>query len=1029
MKQSSGMGRYLLKTLLIGGLFVILALFSRFIPSDRIDADHLKLRDTKADPGFLLAPSHWVDSVLNSLTPEQRIAQMIMVAAYSNGNRKNEAEVTKLVRDQKIGGLVFFQGTPFRQAELTNHYQSLASVPLLVAMDAEWGLAMRLDSTIQYPRQLTLGAIDDERLIFDMGSQIAAQLKRLGVHVNFAPVIDLNNNPDNPVINSRSFGGDIVTVTRKALFYMIGLENNGILAVAKHFPGHGDTDADSHDEMPSLNHSRSRLDSLELFPYRELIYNGLSGVMIAHLHIPALDARETVPASLSEIVVDSLLKKQMGFKGLIFTDALGMKGITSHYNPLDATEMAVMAGNDILLMPDDVPDVINNLTKLVKRGRISQEVINQRCRKILAAKYWAGLSKYQPVDLHHLHADLNKPEYILLQRKLVESSLTLLQNHNRFLPVRHLDTLKVASLVFSDYNDSVFQQTLGLYMPIRSFIIKGDGPVNADSIFSQLKQYNLVIASIHANDQNAIHQYGITDRVIKMIDSLSTRQNVILDLFTNPYLLNRFHKLSRLSSLIISYENSPLVQELSAQAIFGAIDIHGNLPVTASGWLALQSGTDLSGLGRLKFTIPQEAGMSSDTLLKIDAVVRKAIEDQSIPGCQILVARKGKVILNKTYGKQVYKGKRAVYPTDLYDLASVTKVAATTQAIMRLKDEGCLDIDQKLSAYLPYLDKTNLKDLVIRDILLHQAGLLPFIQFYFSTLEPVFKNQPLISATQTDANPIKIANGQYLNRYTRFRNNIISDRFSKDFPYKVADQMYIMKSWPDTIYKGIADSKLSGKKEYVYSDLGFILLKQLADSITHVPFDFYLDSVFYRKLGASRLCFNPLNRYASEDIAPTENDQLFRMQQVRGYVHDPRAAMFGGIAGHAGLFGNALDLAKLLQMMLNGGEYGGERFVSRETIELFTKDYQGISGSRRGLGFDKPEPDKSKPGSSCLSASPVSYGHTGFTGTIIWVDPAYDLIYVFLSNRVYPDAANNKLLETNVRTDIQQVVYNAILDK
>lgn len=1029
MKRRSAMDRYFLRAMIVVGLVVFFALFYRFVPAGRDDMKELKFRDTKADPEFLLSPSHWVDSALNSLTLEQRIAQMIMVAAYSNNNRKNEAEVSALVKDLKIGGLVFFQGTPYRQAELTNYYQSLAATPLLIAMDAEWGLAMRLDSTVRYPRQLMLGAIEDDRLIFDMGGQIAGQLKRLGVHINFAPVIDLNNNPDNPVINSRSFGEDVVTVTRKALFYMIGLENNGILSVAKHFPGHGDTDTDSHVETPLMNHSMARLDSLELFPYRELIYNGLSGIMTAHLLVPALDERSAVPSSLSEFVVDSLLKKKMGFKGLIFTDALSMKGISSHYKPVKAAEMALLAGNDILLMPDDVPEVVDYLAKLVKRGKISQEVIDQRCKKILAAKYWAGLNHYRPVELQHLSTDLNKPEYILLQRKLTESSLTVLQNQNKMLPLRHLDTLRIAAVTFSDIHDTVFQQTLGLYMPVKNFYIKGDGSDNIDSIFTHLKQYNLIIASVHSNDLNPARQYGITDCTIELLDSLCATRDVILDLFANPYLLNRFDNLDRVKSIIVSYENSPLVQDLSAQAIFGATDFRGTLPVSIMNWPDLSSGVDISGLGRLKFTIPMEVNMSQDTLLQIDGIIEKAIENQAIPGCQLLVARKGKVIINKTYGNQVYKGRRPVYTTDLYDLASVTKVAATTQALMRLKDDGCLDINQKLSAYLPYLENSNKKDLLIKDILLHQSGLPSFIQFYFSTLEPVFYKQPLISPNLTETNPIKIGSGQYLNRYTRFKNEIISEKYSAKFPYKVADRMYILKSWPDTVYKGIADSKLLDGKEYVYSDLGFILFKQLVDSITLVPFDEYLDSVFYRKLGAGRLCFNPLERFSADEIAPTEDDQLFRMQKIRGYVHDPRAAMLGGITGHAGLFGNTVDLAKLLQMMLNGGEYAGERFLSSETIELFTEKPLGISGSRRGLGFDKPEPDTTKQGPSCRSASPESYGHTGFTGTIIWVDPVYDLIYIFLSNRVYPDAANNKLLETNVRTDVQQVVYNAVMDK
>lgn len=1023
------MDRYFRRFMLVVGLFVVFALFYRFIPAEHMDSRALRFRDTRADPEFLLAPSAWVDSVLNSLTLEQRIAQMIMVAAYSSNKDRNEAEVAKLVKDHKIGGLVFFQGTPCKQAELTNYYQSLAATPLLIAMDAEWGLAMRLDSTIRYPRQLMLGAIEDERLIFDMGTQIALQLKRLGVHVNFAPVTDLNNNPDNPVINSRSFGADMVSVTRKALFYMIGLENNGILAVAKHFPGHGDTDTDSHEEIPVLNHSRNRLDSLELFPYRELIYNGLSGVMAAHLHVPALDDRTYIPASFSALVIDSLLKKELGFKGLVFSDALSMKAITQLYKPEKAAEMAFIAGNDVLLMPEDVPDVINNLAKMARHGKISREIVDQRCRKILAAKYWAGLNHYKPVDLHNLQADLNKPEYVLLQRQLTESALTLLQYRKRILPLRHLDTLRVAALAFSDRHDSVFQQALGLYMPVKCFGLKGDGSENADSVFNLLKSYNLVIASIHSNDMRPLEQYGISDHTIELIDSLSARHNVILDLFANPYLLNRFTKLERMKSVLVSFENSSLAQEISAQAIFGAIDIRGGLPISLDQWPELHAGIHVNGLGRLKFTIPLEAGMSADTLAGIDPIIQAAIDNQAIPGCQLLVARKGRVILNRTYGTQVYGEKRPVRPNDLYDLASVTKVAATTQVVMRLSDEGCIDISQKLSAYLPYLENSNKKDLLIKDILLHQSGLLSFIQFYFSTMEPVFRNQSLISTTLTDNNPLKIGMGQYLNRYTRFKDEIIANQHSANFPNKVANNMYIIKSWPDSMYKGIADSKLSPVKEYVYSDLGFILMKQLADSITHVPFEKYLDSVFYRKLGAGHLCFNPLDRFSIDDIAPTEDDQLFRMQKIRGYVHDPRAAMFGGIAGHAGLFGNTIDLAKLLQMLLNGGEYAEERYLSPETIELFTRDRLGITGSRRGLGWDKPEPDLAKPGPSCLSASSVSYGHTGFTGTIVWVDPEYDLIYIFLSNRVNPDASNNKLLETNVRTEVQQIVYNAILNK
>ncbi|MBN1143661.1 MAG: serine hydrolase [Bacteroidales bacterium] len=1019
---------YYLKSTIAIGLLVSVILFSRFASVEKIEESQgLRWTEKKSDPEFLLSPASWVDSVLNTLTLEQRIAQLIMVAAYSNNHRRNEQEVTKMVKEYKVGGLVFFQGAPHRQALLTNLYQSLSKTPLLIAMDAESGPGMRIDSAMRYPSQMMLGAIEDDKMIFDMGSQIARQLKRLGVHVNFAPVIDINNNPLNPVINTRSFGEDMMAVTRKSLFYMIGMENNGILAVAKHFPGHGDTEADSHHELPVIQHSKERLDSLELFPFRELIYNGLSGIMTAHLQIPALDSRDTVPASLSKYVIDSLLNKEMGFKGLIFTDALGMKGVSEHYKPVDAAELALQAGNDILLMPDDVPGIIASLAKKVRQGKISPEEIDRRCRKVLAAKYWAGLNRYRPVELAGLNADLNKPEYRLMQRRLTESSFTLLKNRNGIVPLKNFSTLKVASVVFSSRPEKVFPQMLESYLPITRFYIRSDGCDNVDSLFSELKKFNLVITSVHATDLSPAKQYGISDFMIELVDSLSLYHDVVLDLFANPYVLNRFRHTDRLRAVLVSYDNADLTQELSAQAICGAIGSGGTVPVSTTQWPALKSGLKMESLGRLKFTIPLEAGMSEDTLQKIDDLIYKAIESQAFPGCQVLVARKGRIIFNKAYGTQVYKGQKPVAITDLYDLASVTKAAATTQAMMKLVDEGCLDVNQKLSAYLPYLEHSNKKDLVIKDILLHQSGLLSFIPFYFSTEEPVFKNQPMFTSGITDANPLKVANGQYMNRYTRYRSNIVFENYSKEFPYQVADDMYISRTWPDSMYLGIAASRLN-KKEYVYSDLGFILFKQMIDSITGVPFDAYLDSVFYRNLGAASLCFNPLRKFSRQSIAPTEDDQLFRKQLIQGYVHDQRAAMFGGFSGHAGLFGNAVDLAKLFQMMLNNGIYGGERYISRQTIEHFTTKQSGIAGNRRGLGFDKPEPDAQKPGPTCRSASPKSYGHTGFTGTMVWADPEYGLIYIFLSNRVYPDASNNKLMEMNVRTEVQQVVYNAIVE-
>jgi len=1026
--STTKMDAYYLRSVWIVGVIVAAILFLRFVPERRSAINEFRFSEHKAEPAFLLADRTWVDSVLASLTPEQRIAQMIMVAAYSNGNSKNEEEVAELVSKFHIGGLVFFQGSPCNQAILTNRYQAMAKTPLLIAMDAEWGPSMRLDSTVRYPRQMMLGAIDDDRLIFDMGAQIGEQLGRLGVHVNFAPVVDINNNPWNPVIDSRSFGENKINVTRKALFCLFGLSSRGILAVAKHFPGHGDTFTDSHESLPVIAHPRTRLDSLELFPFTELIYNGLPGIMTGHLQVPALDDSRHTPASLSPQVADTLLRKEMGFRGLIFTDALGMKGITNHHKPLETAELAFFAGNDILVMPGDVPGVIAHLAKLICRGKISQNEVDIRCRRILSAKYWAGLNRYKPVDTRNLATDLNKPEYRLLQRKLIESALTVLRNEGRMLPLRRLDTLKLVAVSFGPEEDFTFSGGLDRYAPVTRLHFKCDGMDNTDSLFAELGKYNLAIACIRATDIRSTQSYGINDCMVALMDSVAALIPAVLDLFGNPYTLYRFKNLQKLRALIVSYENSPLVHDISAQLIFGAFGSGGDLPVTPSAWNMGQAGLRLKPLNRLKYTVPLEAGMSEDTLWRIRQIIAIAIQEQAIPGCQVLIARDGKVVMHESFGTHTYGRGPEVHTNDLYDLASITKVAATTLAIMRLKDENCIDVGQKLSAYLPELENTDKNNLLIRDILLHQSGLPAFIPIYPNLLEPIFSRQTLFSNYQSDIYPVKLAPGQFFNRYTRFKSGVVSSFKSSAYPLELASGIFLHRSYLDTVYSSIVRTPLLPKRDYVYSDLGFILFTRLIGSTAQMPMDQYLDSVYYKKLGAYHLLFNPLRKFPAESIAPTEDDMVFRKQLLQGFVHDQRAAMMGGVSGHAGLFGNANDLAKLLQMLLNKGEYGGDVFLKSKTVDQFT-GRQLSESTRRGLGFDKPETDPAKPNPVCAEASPSGYGHTGFTGTMCWVDPEYKLVYVFLSNRVHPDASNTKLAEMNIRTDIHQLLYQSILSK
>jgi beta-N-acetylhexosaminidase len=1000
--------------------------FSQLAPAGRTFHEEFHLVKVKTDPLFLDASQSWVDSIMQSLSPEERIAQLFMVAAYSNKDKTHEEEIEKIVSHYNIGGLCFFQGTPFRQAILTNLYQQHAKTPLLIAMDAEWGLAMRLDSTVRYPRQMMLGAIQNEKLIYDMGCQIAWQLKRMGVQVNFAPVADINNNPGNPVINSRSFGEDRASVTRKSLLYMLGLQDNAIIAVAKHFPGHGDTRVDSHYELPVLRFNQARLDSIELFPFKELIYSGISGIMTGHLSVPTLDSLETNPASLSPYIVDTLLKQEMGFKGLIFTDAMKMKGIANHFDPDTAVVKAILAGNDIILMPEDIHNALKAIKREIVNGTIRQEDIDNRCKKILAAKYWTGLGEYKPIDLRNLAEDLNQPHYELLNRKIIESSLTLVDNKEQLLPLQKLDTLKIGSIALGNAGTSEFQQALRLYAPVDTFHYRPDGIIPADSLFSFADRFNLLIVSIHTDDIRAGRDFGVPDTLMKLVDRLCQNHTVILDLFACPYALMRLNHLNRLAGLIVSFENMKPVQQLSAQLIFGAIPGHASIPVTLSDKYPQGTGVNTNDLGRLKYGSPLECKVNPAISQQIDSIINDAISREAMPGCQVLVARDGIVFLNKAYGNHTYRSEQKVTTDDLYDLASVTKISATVPAVMKLYEEGRIQLEKPLSKYLPFLDTTNKKDISIRNILMHKAGLISWIPFYTSTLEPVFTSQSLFSPTISPVYPFRINPNQFLNRYTRYKKGYFSEKQDSLYPYPVATGIFASRSIQDTILAAINKSAVDRRPQYKYSDVGFILLFKMVENMSGTSFENYLKGAFYKSMGMSGLCFNPAKTTAMDKIVPTEEDQVFRKQLLRGYVHDPAAAMMGGVSGHAGLFSNANDLAKLMQMYLNKGSYGDIHYFNPETIALFTAKQNGERDNRRGLGFDKPEPDPSKPGPACRSVSEDSYGHSGFTGTFVWVDPACQLVYIFLSNRVYPDAGNNKLVEMNIRTKIQQAIYNGM---
>eukprot|EP01029_Cantina_marsupialis_P013294 TRINITY_DN2947_c0_g1_i1.p1 TRINITY_DN2947_c0_g1~~TRINITY_DN2947_c0_g1_i1.p1 ORF type:complete len:1037 (-),score=43.31 TRINITY_DN2947_c0_g1_i1:2602-5712(-) len=969
----------------------------------------------------------WADSVFLSMTEDERISQLFMVAAYSKKSQADSEKIASLVSKYQIGGIIFFQGNPAEQAKLTNFYQGKAKVPLWIGMDAENGLGTRLKQTISYPQQIMLGAIQDDELIYQLGKQVGKECRRLGVHVNFSPVMDVNNNPLNPVINSRSFGEDPFNVTNKSYAFAAGMQNSGIIAVGKHFPGHGDTEVDSHHDLPVVEHSRARLDSVELFPFKHLIEVGMGGVMVSHLNVPALDSVQKV-ATLSKPIVTDLLKGEMNFKGLIFTDALNMKGVRKFYKKGEVDAKALIAGNDVLLFTEDVALALQEIKAAISRGEITWDEINEKCLKILKAKNWLGLSAYRPIDMNRLWSGLNTQEGFILRRKLTEQAITLVKNERNLLPLKRLDTLKIASVAMGASIRNRYQEYLGRYTDIDFFQIeKNATPKEFNLLKEKLGKYNLVIVSKHDNDSRARKKFGITPQTVDFLSALSKEKQVIFDLFANPYALNLYENTEGLKSILVSYQDNRETQMASAQIIFGGLAAKGRLPVSVNANFPVGTGFDTQH-NRLGYSLPEQVGLNTLKLNVIDSIAKDAIEKKATPGCQVLVARKGKIVFNKSYGYHTYSKKTAVRKPDIYDLASLTKVTATLPSLMQMTDEGWIDIDQPLARYFKKVKGTNKDTLVLRKILAHEARLLSWKPFHWEAVDSSSFNGQLFQRKYSRRYSMKLGNGVYIDRNYKFTKGIFSSVKSEEFPVQIAKGLYINKNYHDTIVQRILDTDYRESNGYKYSDLGFILMGDMIQETTGEGLDQFVNRHFYRMLGASSLGYHPLNRFSAGRIVPTQHDKFFRKQLLRGYVHDPTSAMLGGVAGHAGLFGNAGDLAKLVQMYLQKGSYGGETYIGAETIEKFSARAYPEGENRRGIGFDKPFLDSEDDGGpTCLQASPSSFGHTGFTGTMFWVDPEYDLVYIFLSNRICPDETNSKLMKMDVRTKIQECIYKAVM--
>lgn len=941
----------------------------------------------------------WVDSIFNSMTPDQRLAQLFMVAAYSNRDSAHIKQLQKLVEDQKIGGLIFFQGGPVRQASMCNYLQARSDVPMLIAMDAEWGLGMRLDSTISYPRQMTLGAIMNDELIYDMGAEIARQMKRMGMHVNFAPVVDVNSNAANPVIGTRSFGENKNLVTRKGIAYMKGMQDNQVLACAKHFPGHGDTDSDSHKTLPIINHDYARIDSLELFPFKGLIKDGIGSMMVAHLYIPSLDNTPNLASTLSPKIVNGLLRDSLDYDGLIFTDALNMKGVSKYFGPGEVDLKAFLAGNDVMLFAEDVPTAMRKIREAVDQGKTTQAEVDRRCRKVLETKAWAGLDKYAPVRLANLVEDLNDNHAVGVNNSLIRASITTLINENNSIPLKTDASKKYASVVINQIGGNAFQETLSRYTHFDEFQIFSKAESSRyKEVARMIKDHDVVVVSIVSKSSRRSKNYGITQNMLELINSIPEEKTLIISLFGNPYMLSRVPGFEKADALLLGYKNSELADRNMAQAIMGGIGTSGHLPVTANRTYRAGDGI-ITAKTRLGWAAGSEVGMDSKILNYVDSITLDAISEKATPGAQVMVSKDGMIFYDKQFGHHTYDGKREVEKGDLYDLASITKIASSLLAFMRLVDEGKISIDDKLEDHLPGLKLTNKGKISFRDMLAHQAQLKAWIPFYLKTLKD---GAPDTNLYKTTSQP--------------------------GFTNRVAENLYMMNSYADSIQYRIDDSSLRSKKAYKYSDLGYYYIKQIVEKYVKMPIDSFVTKEFYEPMGLRNMRFHPRKHFEMNRLVPTEYDMNFRKQLVHGDVHDPGAAMIGGVGGHAGLFSTATDLMALMQMYLNMGEYGGQRFISEATMKEFTRCQFCAKDNRRGLGFDKPVPDGDG-GPTCNCVSLVSFGHTGFTGTMAWADPEEQIVYVFLSNRVYPDAENKKLLRMDVRTRIQEMIYDARVDE
>jgi beta-glucosidase-like glycosyl hydrolase/CubicO group peptidase (beta-lactamase class C family) len=968
------MNKYTILLLLAVCLFITGAQESRFINKKQFEAQE-----------------KWVDSVYTNMTLQERFGQLLTIEAYSNKGLADDNRLKQKIMKHNVGGVLFVEGNPTHQVELTNQLQRMSKVPLLVAMNSERDFGKKLDSAHTYPYNLLLGAVQDDKIIENIGKQIGEHSKRLGVHINFTPVATVLTKENRALVGNRSYGEDINQVANKVTAFTKGLQSSGAIAAAKYFPSFGN-EITTEDEFPSSTLSIEQLDSLQLASYKKLIKANVGAVMTGYVQVPNISSVSGVSATLSHNIVTKKLKNELGFRGLTISAPLNHPKLLKDKEASEVALAAFIAGNDLLLLPGDVSAVIAKFEEAFEAGIIKETHLSRAVKNILRTKHKLGLSMVEDVSETAVVEAIHNPKDDLLHYKAIKHAVTALKVDNTILPIRDLAKEKIAYIAMGDADGSIYLNTLRKYAAVDQIQEE-----NLADLIEKLLGYSTVIVGLHTSDENPTAAYNFTNKEIVWLQELARTNKVILNVFASPYSLEKVKTFTNIENILVSYQNSPIAQEVSAQIIFGAIKAQGKLPVAIGAEFPIGTGLVTKTIPRLGYDVPETVGINSTKLNKIDSLADLVVSQKMSPGVQILIARKGKVIYNKNFGYHTYDKKKKVGDHDLYDVASMTKILATLPLVMQLEENKKLQLNSKLEDLLPKYKGTNKDKLKVIEILSHYARLKPWIPFYVNTLD---------SATQKPA------------------KEWYSNKKSKKYNIKVADNLYMNAEYKDSITQRIIDSDLLKRKRYKYSDLPFYILKEYIEKTYKGNLNSLTQQYFYKSLGAHRTTYNPLEKFSKKVIVPSEKDDYYRNQVLQGYVHDMGAAMQGGIGGHAGLFSTANDVAKMMQMYMQGGTYGGVQYFNAATINKFNKCYYCKKDNRRGVGFDKPQLGDVGPTCGCVSMK--SFGHSGFTGTYTWADPDEEIVYVFLSNRTFPTMSNRKLIKTDIRTKIQKLIYDAI---